>query len=177
VSTPELVIVGRLRKAHGIRGDLVVDPITDAPADVFSAGRRLFAGDINGDPLPGPRPLTVARARPQPDGTVIVAFAEIADRTAAEPWRNRYVLAPADELAPPSEGEVYLHELPGMRAVLEDGSDIGEVLQVYELPHALMLDIRHAGGSALLPFIDEFVREVNRDARRVVVTPPAGWLD
>jgi 16S rRNA processing protein RimM len=177
VSAPELVIVGRLRRAHGIRGDLVVDPITDAPADVFSAGRRLFAGDVDGRPLPGPRSLTVARARPQPDGSVIVAFEEIADRTAAEPWRDRYVLAPAHELAPPAEGEVYLHELPGMRIVLEDGTDIGEVTEVYEMPHALMLDIRHAGGSALLPFIDQFVRAVDRAARSIIVDPPAGWLD
>ena len=56
--SPEWVIVGRLRKSHGLRGEIIVEPITDAPAEVFSTGRVLFAGDAAGDPLPDPPELT-----------------------------------------------------------------------------------------------------------------------
>ena len=69
---PELIIVGRLRRAHGIRGELVVEPITDAPAEVYTAGRRLFAGTVAGDPAPDGAALTMSQVRPMGDGRFIV---------------------------------------------------------------------------------------------------------
>lgn len=177
MGTPELIIVGRLRKAHGIRGDLLVEPITDAPAEVFAAGRRLFVGTVDGDPVPDARTLTVSEARVQPDGLIVAHFDEIADRTTAERWRNRYVLLPATELAPPSPGEVYLHELAGMRVERPDGELLGEVREVWELPQGIALEIARPGGSVLLPFREEFVQHVDRVARRVVATPPEGLLE
>lgn len=177
MGTPELIIVGRLRKAHGIRGDLLVEPITDAPAEVFAAGRRLFVGTVDGDPAPDARTLTVTDARVQPDGLLVVRFEEIADRTGAERWRNRYVLLPAAELAPPAEGEVYLHELAGMRVERPDGEALGEVREVWELPQGIALEVARPGGSVLLPFREEFVQRVDRAARRVVATPPEGLFE
>src|SRR5688572_15239783 len=89
----ELAIVGRIRKAHGIRGELVVEPYTNEPAAVFAAGRRLFGGTPDGRPLASPAgtpaaaplALTVNRATPHKDGW-IVRVDELADRTAAEAW-------------------------------------------------------------------------------------------
>ena len=103
MAAPALTIVGRVRKAHGIRGELVIEPLTDAPDAVFAAGRRVFAGTVAGDLAPGAPTLTVRRARPFKGGW-IVHFDEIADRTAAELWRERYILAPLAELPPPAEG-------------------------------------------------------------------------
>ncbi|MBX6332390.1 MAG: 16S rRNA processing protein RimM [Gemmatimonadaceae bacterium] len=174
---PELIIVGRLRKAHGIRGALVVEPITDAPAEVYTAGRRLFAGTVEGDPAPDGAALTVAQARPMGDGRFIVRFAEIPDRTAAERWRDRYVLARADELTPPAEGEVYVHELLGMHVSLPTGESLGDVQDVYELPQGLMLDVAYGAESVLLPFREEFVANIDRAARRIVATPPEGLFE
>jgi 16S rRNA processing protein RimM len=177
MAAPELIIVGRLRKAHGVRGDLVVEPITDAPAEVFSVGRRLFAGTMTGERAPEGTVLTVARVRQQPDGTLVVGFAEIVDRTVAERWRNRYVLAPAEELTPPAEGEVYLHELIGMVVTRPAGEVLGEVVDVYELPQGLMLAVRYRGGSVLLPYHEEFVQRVDRTRRRILATPPEGLFE
>jgi 16S rRNA processing protein RimM len=177
VASPELVIVGRLRKAHGIRGDLVVEPITDAPAEVFTAGRRLFAGTIHGDRSPDGRELVVEQARPFKGG-FIVRFDAIHDRSEAELWRNRYVLVPANELAPPAEGEVFLHELIGMAVVLGSGDALGEVIDVYELPQGLVLDVRRLHGeTVMLPYQDGVVQRVDRAGRRLVVDPPPGMLD
>ncbi|HEX6967193.1 MAG TPA: ribosome maturation factor RimM [Gemmatimonadaceae bacterium] len=175
--TPELMIVGRLRNAHGIRGDVIVEPLTDAPAEVFSAGRRLFAGTAEGDPLPEELPLIVERARVQGDASLIVHFDAIRDRTEAEQWRGRYVLARADELEPPSPGEVYVHELAGMHVVLDTGQALGDVLGAYELPQGLALEVRHGATTVLIPFAEEFVASVDRAARRITVMLPEGFLE
>jgi len=98
VAAPELTIVGRVRRAHGIHGELVIEPLTDVPDAVFAAGRRVFAGTVDGDPAPDGRALVVEESRPFKGGGWIVAFDGIADRNEAERWRERYVLAP-NELA------------------------------------------------------------------------------
>lgn len=177
MTTPELMIVGRLRNAHGIRGDVIVEPLTDAPAEVFSAGRRLFAGTADGDPLPDAMPLTVESTRVQGDASLIVHFDAIRDRTEAEQWSGRYVLAPAAELEPPAAGEVYVHELTGMHVVLESGAALGDVLDVYQLPQGLALEVRHGQSTVLVPFAEQFIANVDRAARRITVTLPEGFLD
>jgi 16S rRNA processing protein RimM len=177
VSAPELVIVGRLRKSHGLRGEILVEPITDAPAEVFSAGRRLFAGDAEGNPLPDPPELIVRESRPHAKGLLLVRFEELRDRDDASRWTNRYLFSPAAELSPPAEGEVYQHELAGMQVVLESGEVVGTVSDVYELPQGLAIDVRRAAGTVLIPFNDAFIHEVRRSERTVVIAPPPGLLD
>jgi 16S rRNA processing protein RimM len=175
--SPEWVIVGRLRKSHGLRGEIIVEPITDAPAEVYSAGRVLFAGDANGDPLPHPPELTVHVARPHMNGLLIVQFDEMHDRDEASRWTNRYLFAPATELEPLGEGEVYQHELEGMQVVLESGEAVGTVTNVFELPQGLALDVKRSEGTVLIPFNEVFIHEVKRAERTVVIAPPPGLLD
>lgn len=174
---PELLIVGRLRKAHGIKGALVVEPLTDAPAAVFAAARRLVAGTPNGEPDPGGRALVVESARAQPDGSLIVQFDGITDRSGAERWRDRYLLANARDLEPPAAGQVYVHELAGMRVERPDGQSLGTVADVLELPQGLALEITDGTRTALLPFHTEFVRHVDRTARRIIAVPPNGLFE
>jgi 16S rRNA processing protein RimM len=175
--SPEWVIVGRLRKSHGLRGEIIVEPITDAPAEVFSAGRVLFAGDAAGDPLPDPPELTVRETRPHMNGLLAVRFEEMRDRDEASRWTNRYLMMPASQLEPPAEGEVYLHELEGMRVVLDSGEHVGTVSAVFELPQGLALDVKRESGTVLIPFNREFIQEIRRAERTVVIAPPAGLLD
>ena len=177
MAQPEYVIVGRIRKSHGVQGDVVVEPITDAPAAVFAAGRRLFVGTRDGDLAPEVPPLSIERVRTGPAGGILVRFDRIADRTQADLWRERYLLLPFDEIEPPGAGEVFLHELVGMRVELGSGEPVGDVLDVFELPQGLALDVRWRGGTVMLPFRDEFVRDVDRDARRIVMDLPDGLLE
>jgi 16S rRNA processing protein RimM len=177
MTAPGLTIVGRVRKAHGIRGELVIEPFTDAPDAVFASGRRLFAGTVEGDPSPGAPELHVTGARPFKEGW-LVTFAEVTSRTDAERWRQRYVLMPADELDPPNEGEVYLHELVGLGVQLESGEPVGEVIATYELPQGILLEVqRPEKGTVLVPFRSEVVREVDREQRVMTIDPPEGLLD
>jgi 16S rRNA processing protein RimM len=178
VAAPDLTIVGRVRRAHGIRGELVIEPLTNAPDAVFAPGRRVFAGTVDGDPSPDRRQLTVEESRPFKGGGWIVAFEGILDRNEAERWRERYVLASVDELAPIRDDEVYVHELLGMAVELEASHEvIGDVADVYELPHGIMLDVRREKGSVMIPFSPHVVTRVDRDARRVVISPPDGLLE
>jgi 16S rRNA processing protein RimM len=171
----ELIIVGRVRKAHGIRGDLVVEPMTDAAEALFVRGKRFLAGTASGDPAKNGAELNVASASSFKGG-YIVHFEEIDDRSVAETWRDRYLLLPADELEPLGEDEVYVHELPGMRVVLESGETVGTVDATYELPQGLTLDVKRERGSVMIPY-DRVVTSVDREARIIRIAPPDGLLD
>jgi 16S rRNA processing protein RimM len=175
-SAGEFFIVGRARRAHGIRGELAVEVITDVPDAVFASGARVFAGTTTGDLVPERTELHVDRATPFKGG-MIVHFREITDRAEAERWRDRYFLVPASELAPPEDGEVYVHELIDMRVILLSGEEVGRVIDVYELPQGLALDVRRTEGTVMLPFNDRVVTSVDREARVITVDPPAGMLD
>jgi len=180
MTTPEFIIVGRVRKAHGIRGEVVVEVITDAPDAVFASGRRVFAGTATGDISPSRQELHVRSVRSFNEG-ILVGFDEVPERNAAELWRGRYLLLPADEVAPPAEDEVYLHELIGMRVELSGGQPVGTIEELYELPQGLALDVRLAeprdGETVLLLYDDQTIASVDKDARVIIVTPPDGLLE
>lgn len=173
----EFYRVGRVRRAHGIRGELVVELLTDEPDAIFASGRRVFAGDRHGDVAKDAQELRVVRATPFKGG-LIVAFDGIADKTAADTWRDRYLLVPESEVSPPNEDELFIHQLVGMRVIRTGGEEIGEVTEVFELPQGLVIDVRRPNGkSIMLPFDDHTVTEVDSDARVVLVDPVEGLLD
>ena len=179
MSTPEFAIVGRIRKPHGIRGEVVVEPVTDAPEAMFASGARVFVGTTAPEPPATPmREAKIERARDQ--GAVwLVKLDTIADRNEAERWRDRYVYVPETELHPPKADEVYLHDLPGMSVVLADTGDaVGEVEAWYELPQGLVIEVKKPDGTlVMVPYIPSVVKEVDVEAKRVLLTPPDGLLD
>jgi 16S rRNA processing protein RimM len=177
---PAFLIVGRVRKAHGIRGEVVVELLTDEPDAIFASGRRVFAGTTAGDLARDRQELHVRSVRPFNEG-LLVGFAEVPDRNVADLWRGRYLLAPAAEVPAPDEDEVYLHDLIGMRVDLEDGVTVGTVEEIYELPLGLAVDVRRdpprQEETILLPWDERTIASVDREARVIVVTPPDGLLE
>jgi len=180
MTSPAFIIVGRVRKAHGIRGEVVVEVITDAPDAVFAAGHRVFAGTATGDIAASRTELHITTTRPFNDG-LLVGFAEIPERNAAEMWRGRYLLLPTEELPPPDENEVYLHDLLGMRVELPTEELVGTVEELYELPQGLALDVRRAEPRAsetvLVLYDDNTIASVDKEKRVIVITPPEGLLE
>jgi 16S rRNA processing protein RimM len=173
----ELYLVGRVRRAHGIRGELVVETLTDAPDAIFAAGRRVLAGTRDGDVAKDGQELRILRASPFKGG-LIVAFEGINDRSSAERWRDRYLLVPEEEVDPPAENEVFIHDLVGMKVVRISGEEIGEVTEVFELPQGLLIEVGRTGAKAvLLPFDDQTVKAVDTDGRMIHVDPIEGLLD
>lgn len=180
MTQPAFIIVGRVRKAHGIRGEVVVEVITDEPDAVFASGRRVFAGTATGDLASNRLELHIGSTRPFNEG-LLVGFAEVPDRNAAETWRGRYLLLPTDELPAPDENEVYVHDLVGMRVELVGGDPVGTVEEIYELPQGLAIDVRRAAPreqeTVMLPYDDRTVASVDKAERVIVVTPPEGLLE
>jgi len=180
----EYAIVGLIRKAQGIRGEVVVEPLTDKPDVVFASGSRVFAGTRNGDLAPARDvrgveevpTLTVADSKPFKKG-LIVRFEELSDRDSAELWRGRYLLAPFSELPPLDEGEVYLHDLIGMRAMTATGDQLGTVTTFYELPQGLVLDVKTDRGSVLVPYRPEIIVRTDLEERTVVINEKLGFME
>jgi 16S rRNA processing protein RimM len=145
---------------------------------VFAAGRRLLAGTTTGETGRSPAVVHVAWSEPFQQG-LRVQFTEIEGRDQAEQWRDRYLFVPADELLPPTENEIYLHDLVGLRAELASGVPLGDVEAFYELPQGIMLEVRPARGgeTVLIPYRDEFVRSVDVGEGRIVIDPPAGFFE
>ncbi|HEX2722187.1 MAG TPA: ribosome maturation factor RimM [Gemmatimonadaceae bacterium] len=171
-----LAIVGLIRNAQGIRGEVVIEPLTDAPDAVFASGRRVFVGGGDANPDATDNPVTVESARPFKGG-LMVKFEHVHDRNAAELLRGQYVFSPFDELEPPGEDEVYLHDLLGMKVELDDGTPMGEVTACYELPQGLTLEVRTARGSVLVPYRPEIVDRTDTEARVIVVKSEVGMFD
>jgi len=184
MAEPEYAIVGLIRKAQGIRGEVVVEPLTNKPDVVFASGSRVFAGTATGDlavvrDVRGEeeRPtLTVAGSKPFKKG-LIVQFEELKDRDSADLWRGRYLLAPFSELPPLQEDEVYLHDLVGMKVVTAQGEQIGTVTTFYELPQGIMLDIETPHGSVVIPYRPEIIVRADIASRTIVVDDKLGFLD
>lgn len=168
------LVVGRLRKPHGLKGEVTVFPLTDDPAAVFGVGRRLWVLDLEGAIVGGP--LTVERGRAY-HREWLIKFHDVDSRDALDPWRGRLLGAPVEELVPPERGEVYLHELEGFAVELKDATPLGLVTAVYELPSGVMIEVQGPKREFLLPYRREFVTDVDREARRLTVAPPEGLID
>ena len=184
MTEPEYAIVGLIRKAQGIRGEVVIEPLTDKPDVVFASGSRVFAGTADGDlaivrDVRGAEEtptLTVAGSKPFKKG-LIVQFEELQDRDSAELWRGRYLLAPFSELPPLQKDEVYLHDLIGMAVVSTTGEQIGAVTTFYELPQGIMLDVKTTRDSVIIPYRPEIVVKTDIGARTIVINDTLGFLD
>ena len=181
---PEYAIVGLIRNAQGIRGEVIVQPLTDKPDVIFASGSRVFAGTPSGDLAPARDvrgveevpTLTISESKPFKKG-LIVKFEELGDRDSAELWRGRYLLAPFSELPPLEEDEVYLHDLIGMRALTTSGEQLGTVTTFYELPQGLVLDIQTARGTVMVPYRPEVIVRTDLEERTVVINEKLGFTD
>ncbi|HSM05152.1 MAG TPA: ribosome maturation factor RimM [Longimicrobiales bacterium] len=174
---PTHLAVGQVTKPHGIRGEVFVRPLTDHPEGLYAPGVVLYpAGSRRGTPDAGRAPLTLATVRPFKDG-FLVRFEGVEDRTQAEALRRTELLAPVEALAPREEGEVFFHELPGMRVEDTEGVSLGKVVEVYELEPTVLLEVLTRGGKVLIPFVADVVMEVSVEERRLVVDPPQGLLE
>jgi len=101
----------------------------------------------------------------------------VENRDALEPFRGQFLGVPQEKLGPLAEDEVYLHELDGFSVRLADDTPLGLVSGVYELPSGLMIEVQGPKREFLLPYKKEFVQQVDRAGRRLVVTPPEGLLE
>lgn len=167
-------VVGRVRKPHGLHGELVVEVLSDEPEAVFAAGRRVSLGSA--DAVPSGDAHLVSRGRPFKD-TWLVTLSDVGDRNAAESLRGAHLLVPLDDLSPLDDDEVFIHDLPGMNVVHVDGTPVGVIDDVTRLPHGLLIEVRTARGVLSVPFVEPIIASVDRNARVITIDPPDGLLE
>ena len=168
------IVVGRLRKPHGLKGDTTLFPLTDQPETVLAPGAEVWLVGLDGEVVAGP--ITIERSRSY-HREWLVKFAGADVREAIEPWRGLFLAVPPERVSPPSGDEVWLHELAGFSVRLPEGTPLGLVSAVYEMPAGLMIEVQGPKREFLLPYRKEFVQEVDRAERRLVVTPPEGLIE
>lgn len=159
--------VGYVRRAHGIKGAVVVKALTDDP-DRFVPGRTLSTDREDLD-------LTIDTVQPHKDG-LLVAFSGVSDRATAESLRGiSLLIEPADrrDLDP---DEFWPEQLVGLRVFTVSGSELGRVATVIEGSAQDRLAVAGPGGDFEVPFVAALVPEVDVVAGRVVVDLPAGLV-
>jgi 16S rRNA processing protein RimM len=169
------VVVGRIGKPHGIRGEVTVDVRTDEPESRFADGAVLRAQPPRGS-ASGLTELTVARTRWH-QGVLLVTFAEIADRTAAEGARGVVLWVEIDATATPEDpDEYYAHQLVGLAVDDTDGTRLGEVTGLVHGAQDLLAIRTTDRRNVLVPFVAALVPEVDLAAGRVVVADRPGLV-
>jgi 16S rRNA processing protein RimM len=167
----ELVAVGRVGPARGVRGDAFVEPWTDVPEERFAPGAVLRT-----DP-PSAGPLTVESAS-LAGGKLVVRFAGVDDRAGAEALRGVRLLIPAGDRPPIDDpDEFYDTDLVGLEARTADGAPLGRISDVLHAAGASYLVVPVDGRDRLVPFVAAIVPTVDLRGGFVVVDPPAGLFD
>jgi 16S rRNA processing protein RimM len=171
------IIVGRIGRPHGIRGEVVVGVRTDEPDLRFAVGASLHAGPTaDGDTSPD-RDLRVV-GKHWHSGQLLVAFAGITDRTAAGELTGRWLSVDSSQLPPTADPDEFRdHELIGLSVRTSAGEAVGVVTDVLHHGQDLLVVQRAPGQEHLVPFVKAIVPEVDVAAGVLVIDPPAGLLD
>ncbi len=170
----EYLLIGRILRPHGVRGEVAVEPLTDYP-ERFQAGARLFLGpELGATPVP----VTIGSARPHQD-RILLRLEQTADRNAAEQLRGLCFFIPLEEAAPLDEDSYYPHELIGLQVRLEDGRELGLVDELMQAGGNDVLVVRspERRGDVLVPLAGPFIREIDLEEGVVTVVAVPGLLD
>ena len=162
--------VARIGKPHGIRGEVTVQVLTDAPEDRFIPGTQFLV-----EPA-GSGPLTVSSARWNKD-ILLLGFEEVADRNRAETLRGAKLFIETEELDEDDDEGWYEHELVGLEARV--GTQVvGKVTALNTMPvQDLLLVTTPEGAEILVPFVEQIVPEVNIEEGFILLTPPDGLFE
>lgn len=166
------LVVGRILRPHGVRGEVVVDVRTDSPGERFAVGTV-----FDTDPAAA-GPLTVSSLRPH-QGRFLITFDGYADRDVADQLRGVLLCIDSSAVAPPADPDEFNdYQLIGLRAESPEGEQFGEVIRIEHAPASDLLVVRLPDGrEGLVPFVRAIVPTVDLAGGRVVLTPPGGLFD
>jgi 16S rRNA processing protein RimM len=174
------VVVGRIGKPHGIRGEVSVELRTDEPDRRFAPGSVLRTQAPQGGAPHGPGrpPALTVRSTRWHQSRLLVCFEEVRDRNGAEAVRGLLLAVEVDPAESPEDPEeFYDHQLVGLAVVTADGAAVGELVEVLHGPAQDLLSVRAGDGREILvPFVAQLVPEVDLGTGRVVVVDAPGLL-
>lgn len=163
------LLIGKVAKSHGVRGEVAVEVLTDEPEIRYAVGQVLHGKQAGKE-----RALTIKTVRPHQQ-RLLISFEEVPDRTAADSLRGMQFFAQPLERDEDSE-EYYDHELIGLK-VLRDAREIGTVTGVMDTPNRKILQVDYEGREVLVPFVMDIVPVVDLDEGYLEITPPEGLLE
>ncbi len=169
------LVVGRVVRAHGVTGEVVVEVRTDDPDNRFAPGTRLRARP-SGD---GPERAYVIESAREHSGRLLVRLAGVAGRDAADALRGNVFLVDSEDLPPIDDpDEFYDHQLEGLRVVTTDGRLVGNVKEVLHTAAGELLSVTsETGAEVLVPFVSAIVTAVSLEDRTIEIDPPEGLLE
>lgn len=165
---PAFLAVGKIRRPHGLRGEVLLEVYTDFP-ERLSPGRVVYAGEQR-------ERLVIRRARAHRDG-LLLAFEGFSGPAEVAGLRNRILYVARQEAAPLAEGEYYYYQLVGLTVVAEDGRELGRLTEVLLTGANDVYVVRGEQGEVLLPAIPQVVRSIDLATRRMMVHLLPGLLE
>jgi 16S rRNA processing protein RimM len=146
---PVYLTVGFLRRPHGVRGEIIMDIHTDFP-ERLRAGTKVYVGDAH-------KPMRIASVRPH--GTsLLVAFRGVDTSETVGQLRNTWVYVPAANRPPLPDGKLYQHQIVGLRAVTDEGRELGTLVEIIETGANDVYVVKSEGGAEiLLPAIPDVI--------------------
>lgn len=166
--------VARIRRTHGLTGELQVQSETSDGPDVFVSGRKFLVRAAGSKVLH--TTLTLETSRPHKGG-FLLRFAEVSDLESARNLMGAELLLAPDELRPLDDGEFFLHELVGLEIIGSDGHSLGTIADVYDVGEQLLASVELDGRERLFPIRQETVKRIDMKTRKIEVSLPVGLLD
>lgn len=167
---PAYVVVGRIARPHGIRGELRLVPDTDFPERLSHLDEAILLKDGR------PTAVRVASVRPHGNG-MLIKLVGIDSKTSAMQWRGADLAVPRGRAAALPQGRHYVFDIVGLRVVTEDGQEVGTVQEILRTGSNDVYVVRGSGREHLIPAISSVVIAIDPAAGCMVIRPLAGLLD
>lgn len=166
---PAFLVVGKIRRPHGVKGEMIMEIITDFP-ERFKPGVQVFLGE---DHVPG-----IIRSCRMNGETLLLAFDGIQTPEAAGELRNRYVYVPAKDRPALEDGEYYYHQIIGLDVISDDSQKLGKVTEILSTGANDVYVVQALDGKEiLLPAIEPVILEINLPEQLLRVHLLPGLLD
>jgi len=165
------ITVGRIRKAHGLRGEVTVDVLSDVE-------KRFAAGAVVDIVLPSGRRRTARVSSVRGGrGEAIIGFEGLENRDQAEELRGAVLEIDRSRVPKPPPGTFYFFELVGCECVDKRGGELGRVARVLEDGGGLLLEVTGDSRSLLVPFVEAYLKDVDIAGRRIEMELPEGLIE
>ncbi len=166
---PDYLVIGQVRSAWGVRGEVKVGVMTDFP-DRFARLQQVYVGDP-------PELVRIEKCRPH-GAYIVLKLAGYDDRTAADTLRGHFLQVPTAEAMPLGEDEYYVYQIVGLMVVTTGGEYLGRVCEVlFTGANEVYVVKDETGREVLIPAIADVIREVDLEGGRLVIEPIAGLLE
>lgn len=167
----DLIAIGRITKSVGIKGEVRVFPLTDNPKR-FDMLETVWIG--SDDRVTEAKNIASVR---YDKNLVYLFFDDVTDRNSSEALREKFIFVPKELVIKPQGGKNYVHDIIGLDAVDENGSEIGKVIDVRSYPAQDLWVVKRGSKEILIPAVEEFILRVDLRKKQAIIRTMEGLID